>query len=62
MSNMAYCRFENTVTDVEDCYNNMEEVDLSDSEYRKRQKLISLCIDIATEYSEDLGLTVEIVG
>jgi hypothetical protein len=54
MSNMSYCRFENTVADLRDCYQNMDE-DLDDSETEKaaRASLIRLCKRIAENYSED---------
>ena len=53
MSNMSYCRFENTYNDLMDCYDNIDdEKDLSYSEAKHRLKLISLCKDIAEDYSE----------
>ena len=53
MVNMSYCRFENTFHDLDDCYDNMEGEDLSESELKYREKLISLCSDIASDYGED---------
>ena len=29
MSNMSYCRFQNTVQDLQDCYDNIDDSDLS---------------------------------
>lgn len=49
MGNMGYCRFENTLVDLRDCYENMNDTDLSESEEKARKKLIDLCKDIAAE-------------
>ena len=52
--NMSYCRFTNTLQDLRDCYNNMDGDDeLSTEEQRAKEKLIKLCVRIATEYSDD---------
>lgn len=51
MPNMSYCRFENTVGDLNDCYENMDDDDLSDMEIKARKRLIDLCIDIACDYA-----------
>ena len=56
MSNMSYCRFENTYQDLQDCYDalsnaNME--DLSESEQRYAKKLIKMCTNIADDFAED---------
>ena len=52
MSNLAYCRFENTLTDLEDCYENIENTaDMSAEEAKARIELIQLCIRIAEEYA-----------
>ena len=53
MSNMSYCRFRNTLNDLQDCYNNMEEDDLSIEEKQARQQLIQLCRNIVEEYEDD---------
>lgn len=53
--NMSYCRFENTVSDLRDCYNNMDSNDLSESEFYARRHLIELCMSIACEYVDLLG-------
>ncbi|KKN01352.1 hypothetical protein LCGC14_1128490 [marine sediment metagenome] len=57
MSNMSYCRFENTLADLHDCYNNINDT-LSDSESRARDGLIILCrefgdIWIKSDYEPD---------
>jgi hypothetical protein len=59
MANMSYCRFENTLRDLNDCYHNMTDK-LDGSELDARRNLIELCILIAQEYgetNEDGGLT-----
>ena len=55
MSNMSYCRFENTLNDLRDCYRNFDSEELSDSETIARQKLVELCQEII-EVAEDLDL------
>jgi hypothetical protein len=49
MGNMSYCRFQNTVSDLEDCYEHMDDEDLSPEEERARTRLIGICQDIAQE-------------
>lgn len=34
MSNMSYCRFQNTLGDLGDCYENMDDNDLSKDELK----------------------------
>ncbi len=56
MSNMSYCRFENTYPDLKDCWDairNGEADDLSESEQRAKKRLIKLCREIAEEYIGD---------
>lgn len=52
MSNMSYCRFENTAKDLEDCSEHIND-DLSDSDYerRARKRLVALCRQIADDYN-----------
>jgi len=49
MSNMSYCRFENTYHDLKDCYKNIDDQALSETEERYRQKLIDLCKEITED-------------
>lgn len=49
---MSYCRFTNTLQDLRDCYNNMEEVPDNEEEAKSREKLIKLCRKISEDYSE----------
>lgn len=56
MANMGYCRFQNTVTDLQDCYDALESGeadDLGDDEARARSRLIELCSTIHHEYGEN---------
>jgi hypothetical protein len=56
MANMSYCRFENTLKDLRDCYKDMSETDfyeLSETEQQARNKLIALCKDISEQYEEE---------
>lgn len=55
MANMSYCRFENTLEDLQDCYDNIDNDNLSLSEKEARKKLIKLCIDIALDYGDEVG-------
>ena len=54
MGNMSYCRFENTLEDLEDCYENMDNADLSDSESRCRKRLLKFCANIASDFGDEL--------
>ena len=53
MANMSYCRFQNTVQDLEDCFNaidealdNGEPLDLSTDEQRAFQRMFNLMEDM----------------
>lgn len=48
--NMPYCRFRNTVEDLKDCYENMDDMEMSEEEKQARIKLIKVCMDIAGDY------------
>jgi len=49
---MSYCRFENTLRDLQDCYANMDNDDLSKSEFYMRRRMVELCINIVERYDE----------
>ena len=51
MSNMSYCRFQNTVQDLADCEDHMDDTELSSDEVEARNKLIRLAKRIA-DYDE----------
>jgi len=48
-------RFEKTVDDLQDCYEHMDDVDLSTYEIAARQRLIRICIDIVTDFGDENG-------
>jgi len=54
MANMSYCRFENTLRDLQDCYHNMDGSleELSKQERSAKQRMIELCKDIANEFGD----------
>jgi len=51
---MSYCRFENTLNDLWDCYDHWEDKeDLSKSEIQAREQILELAKKIVKEYSEE---------
>lgn len=52
MSNMGYCRFRNTLEDLEDCADHFGDEDLSEEEQSARRKLMSLCESLTLDYGE----------
>lgn len=64
MSNMSYCRFRNTLSDLADCQENMEDdpANMCERERDARLKLIRMCAEIAEEWGEEIGLTVGVEG
>jgi len=55
MSNMSYCRFENTLEDLRDCRDNLTDPELSKEEFKARKKLIKVCREIVEDAeTEDL--------
>ena len=53
MSNMSYCRFQNTVEDLEDCQEHIFETeDLSKEEERARARLIRIFQEIAGDFED----------
>jgi hypothetical protein len=54
MTNMSYCRFENTYRDLNDCYDALSYGDeLSESEQDFRERLVDLCRRIAEEFIDE---------
>ena len=53
MANMGYCRFQNTARDLDDCYDHMDDEDLSSEEQAARKRLIDLCCSIAADYEDE---------
>jgi hypothetical protein len=62
MTNMSYCRFENTLADLRDCYEQIEsllegdpetEQVTSDRERKARIALIELCFDVVARFEDE---------
>ncbi len=51
--NMSYCRFQNTLLDLQDCYDNLPDGNLSHAEAAEFAQIVALAKDIAETY-EDL--------
>lgn len=51
--NMGYCRFQNTLRDLEDVYEHMEDV-LSTDEHEAREEIIRICTAISREIKANL--------
>ncbi len=51
MPNMSYCRFRNTLSDLQDCYDTLLEDDNieSDEERVAAENLVELCKDIVAD-------------
>ena len=58
MANMSYCRFQNTLEDLQDCADNLMDK-LSGQEYRARLGLIYLCVNILGELGVDVNVDCE---
>lgn len=57
MSNMSYCRFRNTLGDLRDCRDALEEIggdlsELSADEQKAATALIKLCLTISDAFGE----------
>ena len=52
MSNMSYCRFQNTVQDLMDCRDAFDDIHSKDEE-RAAKQLVKICADIVQNWSED---------
>ena len=53
MGNMDYCRFQNTVSDLRECQDAMDERDLSPNEKHARKEMIKVCQEIARDYGDE---------
>jgi hypothetical protein len=54
MGNMSYCRFQNTVGDLRDCSEAMEDPELSAEEKAARIRLIKICVAIADDFGHEV--------
>ena len=53
MANMGYCRFQNAFSDLNDCYENIDDTEeMSEEELSARKRLIKLCAEIALDYGD----------
>ena len=52
MSNMSYCRFENTLGDLRDCRDHWEDAE-SEDEIKARKRLLLVCQEIL-DYAADM--------
>ncbi|MEK6281901.1 MAG: hypothetical protein AABN95_16225 [Acidobacteriota bacterium] len=52
MSNMSYCRFENALEDLEDCFDHISDDGLSETEDRCRKTMIELAKEITDQYGD----------
>lgn len=64
MSNMSYCRFRNTLRDLRDCHEALEDVangkgKLSDEELTAAQELVVLAAEIVANVLEAAGRDVD---
>ncbi len=48
MGNMGYCKFENTLQDLKECWESFDDCNL-ESELKARKKLVELCKEISEE-------------
>lgn len=53
MGNMSYCRFQNTLRDLQDCARHAFDEGLSESEHKARKALIKVCAEITDELGVD---------
>lgn len=50
MANMGYCRFQNTLKAMRDCYHNLDSNDLSEEEFNARKQMVEMCKSIIDRY------------
>lgn len=54
MPNMSYCRFRNTLSDLRDCKNALENLDFpGEEEKRAARELLILCQDITEQFRDE---------
>jgi hypothetical protein len=52
MTNMAYCRFENTAAALQECADHMCDDNLSMSEIEARDRLIATCRELIIDWDD----------
>jgi len=52
MGNMSYCRFQNTLSDLKDCFDNLPNGDLSRDEANAFVDLVLLAKEITAQYED----------
>ena len=50
MANMGYCRFRNTLDDLRDCQEHMDDETLSNEEQRARYRLLQVAKRLVEDY------------
>ena len=56
MANMGYCRFENTLGDLQDCQEHIGDYDLSETEMSAREEMIRICVEIALDFGQEINV------
>lgn len=52
MSNMGYCRFQNTLQDLQDCQDHITDCKISEEEKRARERLVEVCRSIVEDFED----------
>lgn len=55
MSNMPHAMYRNTLQDLRDCQENLDIEPEHDAERRARVALVKLCIQIASDYADEVA-------
>ena len=59
MANMDYCRFQNTVRDMDDCIENIYiKEDMSEEELEARKEFIEKCVEVALDWGDEIDKAV----
>ena len=58
MSNMSYCRFQNTFADLRECEEHFDEA-LDEDEAHARERILAICKRLAEYNKEDLRVSSE---
>ncbi len=53
MPNMGYCRFQNTLNDLRDCQEHLDDPDLSKEEHRARIRMYEICKEIVDNFEQE---------